>query len=81
VPRGGGLWAVAARRIEVVDVREEIAGDHVTVTMREGERTVEVDGERVFGGIPTLEGLAGDNAVVTGHRLDDTLWEVEVAPL
>jgi len=81
VPRGGGLWAVAARRIEVVDVREEIAGDHVTVTMREGERTVEVDGERVFGGIPTLEGLAGDNAVVTAHRLDDTLWEVEVAPL
>ncbi len=81
VPRGDGLWAVAARRIEVVEVPEEVAGDHVTVTMRAGERTVEVDGERVFGGIPTLESLAGGDAVVTAHRLDDTLWELEVAPL
>lgn len=81
VRRGDGWWAVAARRIEVVEVSEEIDGDHVTVTMRQGERTVEVDGERVFGGLPTLEGLAGDDAVVTAHRLGDTLWEVEVAPL
>jgi len=53
----------------------------VAVTMRQGERTVEIDGERVFGGLPTLERLAGDDAVVTAHRLDETLWEVEVSPL
>ena len=76
-----GVWAVAGRRIVVVDVREEIAGDHVTVTMRQGERTVEIDGERTFGGIPSLESLVGDDAVVTAHRLDETLWEVEVTPL
>ena len=81
VRRGDGLWAVAGRRIVVVDVREEIAGDHVTVTMRQGERTVEIEGERTFGGLPTLERLVGDDAVVTAHRLDETLWEVEVNPL
>jgi hypothetical protein len=81
VRRSDGWWAVAGRRIEVLDVPEEIAGDHVAVTMRQGERTVEVDGERVFGGLPTLERLAGDDAVVTAHRLDGTLWEVEVSPL
>ena len=81
VLRGDGLWAVAARRIDVVDIREEIAGDHVTVTMRQGERTVELDGERTFGGIPTLEEMARNDAVVTAHRLDETLWEVEVTPL
>lgn len=81
VRRGDGLWAVAGRRIAVVDVREEIAGDHATVTMRQGERTVEVDGERTFGGLPTLERLVGDDAVLVAHRLDETLWEVEVTPL
>jgi hypothetical protein len=81
VRRGDGWWAVAGRAIEVVEVPEEIAGDHVTITMREGERTVELDGERVFGGLPTLERLVDDDAVVTAHRLDESLWEVEVSPL
>ncbi len=81
VRRGDGWWAVAGRALEVVEVAEEIAGDHVTITLRGGERTVELDGERVFGGLPTLERLGGDDAVVTAHRLDGALWEVEVSPL
>lgn len=81
VRRGDGLWAVAGRRIEVAEVPEEIEGDHVTVTLREGERTVEIDGARAFGGLPTFERLVGDDAVVRAHRLDETLWEVEVTPL
>ncbi|MBA3348604.1 MAG: hypothetical protein H0T13_08605 [Actinobacteria bacterium] len=81
VRRGDGLWAVAGRRIVVASVEEEVSGDHVTVTMRSGERTVEVDGKRSFGGIPSLERLIEDNAVVIAQRLDDTLWEVEVAAL
>lgn len=81
VLRGDGFWAVGGRRIEVVEVTEEIAGDHVTITMREGERTVEIDGTRAFGGIRTLEELVGDDAVVTAYRLDESLWEVEVTPL
>jgi len=81
VRRTDGLWAVAARRIRVVDVPEAVDGDNVTITHRQGERTVEVDGSSAFGSIPTLERLAGDDAVLIAHRLDETAWEVEVTPL
>ncbi len=76
-----GLWVVAARRIQVVEVVEQIDGDELTLTMNDGERTLAVDGTRAFGGVPTLERLAGGDAVVTARRLDGALWEVEVAPL
>jgi hypothetical protein len=76
-----GLWVVAARRIQVVEVVEQIDGDELTLTMNGGERTLDVDGSRAFGGVPTLERLATGDAVVTARRLDGPLWEVEVAPL
>jgi hypothetical protein len=81
VRRGDGLWGVAGRQIEIVEVGEDVDGDRVTVTLRGGERTVEVDGNRSFGGLPSLEKLIDDDAVVTAHRLDETLWEVEISPL
>ncbi len=81
VRRGDGLWAVAARQIEVVDVPEPVEGDSVTITTRAGRRTVEVDGSRAFGSIPTLERLVGEDAVLNARRLDETLWDVEIAPL
>jgi hypothetical protein len=81
VRRDDGLWAVAARRITVAEVPEEIDGDSVTISTRGGERSVVVDGVRAFGSIPTLERLVGDDAVVNARRLDDTLWEIEVSPL
>ncbi len=81
VRREDGLWAVAARRIMVTAVPEDVDGDSVTISIRAGERTVVVDGARAFGSIPTLERLIGDDAVLTARRLDDTQWEVEVAPL
>jgi hypothetical protein len=76
-----GLWVVAARRIQVVEVVEQIDGDELTLTMNGGERTLDVDGSRAFGGVPTLERLATGDAVVTARRLDGPLWEVAVAPL
>lgn len=76
-----GLWVVAARRIEVVEVEEPIDGDELTLTMSGGERTLAVEGSRAFGGVPTLERLTEGDAVVTARRLDGTLWEVEVAQL
>lgn len=81
VRREGTLWAVAARRIQVETVPEEIDGDRVVLTTRHGERTIEVDGSAAFGSIPTLERLAAADAVVVARRLDEALWEVEVAPL
>ena len=80
VRRDDGMWAVAARAIEVTEVPEEVDGDNVTITMRHGERTFEVDGSSVFGSIPTLEGLVVDDAVLSAHRLDERLWEVKVTP-
>lgn len=81
VRREDGLWAVAARRITVVEVPEGVEGEAVTISIRHGERRTEVDGAHAFGSIPTLEALVGDDAVLNARRLDETLWEVEVAPL
>ncbi len=78
VRRADGLWAVAGRRVQVVEIPEEVDGDRVALTLRNGERTLEVDGMTAFGSIPTLERLGGDDVVVTAQRLDETLWEVEL---
>jgi hypothetical protein len=43
-----------------------------------GERSLLVDGERSFGGLPALE---RPEHVVRARRLDGDLWEVETAPL
>lgn len=78
VRREDGLWAVAGRRVQVVEVPEEVDGDRVTLTIRDGERTLELDGMTAFGSIPTLERLAGNDVVVTAQRLNVRLWEVEL---
>ena len=81
IRRADGLWAVAARRITVVDVPDPVDGDAVTISIQAGERTVEVDGSQAFGSIPTLERLAGDDAVRHRAPARRQLWEVEVTPL
>jgi len=75
------LWVVAARRIQVVELADEIDGDELVLTMNGGERTLDVEGSRAFGGIATLERLVTGDGVVTARRLDERLWEVEVTPL
>ena len=69
-----GVWAVAARRIEVVELPEQ-QGDELELTQRGDERTLIVDGQRSFGSIPVLE-RQGDYAV-RARRLDSIRWEVE----
>jgi hypothetical protein len=84
VRRHEALWAVAARAIEVVELEEDPGGDEVTVTMRNGEREVLVDGARTFGSLRGLERLAAgrhESYAVRAGRLDGALWEVEVSPL
>jgi hypothetical protein len=81
VRRDDGLWAVAARRIAVVDVPEDVDADEVTIAVRAGERMLEADGSPMFGSIPTLERLVEDDSVLTARRLDGTLWEIELTPL
>jgi hypothetical protein len=71
----GALWSVAARRIDVrrLAVPE---GDEVELVVRDGERTVSIDGE------PSDVALAGlaesGDYVARGTRLDGDLWEIQV---
>jgi hypothetical protein len=83
VRRDERTWFVGARQITVVELpEEEIAGDRVTLTVHQGERTLLVDGERSFGSVPVLEALGdGDAYVVEAERLDGPFWEVRVTPL
>jgi hypothetical protein len=81
---GGTLWAIGARRIEVVTIDEEIAGDELTLTVHEGRRELTVDGARSFGGVRSLERWAVERweaYAITAERLDGDLWEVRAAAL
>ena len=82
VRQGEGVWAVAARRVEVASF--EAGGDRIELVAGDAGRTLTVDGERAFGTIPELEriGLAeGASYVVRATRLDEALWEIEAHPL
>jgi len=70
----GDLWAVQARKIDVLRLRNAPDGDSIELT----PDTLLVDGARTFGSVPELEGL-GD--VVRAERLDGDLWEVRASPL
>ena len=78
VRREDGLWAVAARRIEVVHL-PGIGGQELEQAQHEGERTLVVDGSRSFGSIPLLERQG--NYAVRARRLDGDLWEIETSLL
>jgi hypothetical protein len=76
------LWAVAARAIEVVQLRQQ-AGETIELSVRDGERMLAIDGAREFGSIPELEALAGgrEDYVIRAELLDGDWWEVKVDPL
>ncbi|HZQ65066.1 MAG TPA: hypothetical protein VFA66_07565 [Gaiellaceae bacterium] len=84
VRRGDTQWAIGIRRIQVVDLPDDPGGEEVTLTARDGERTVLVDGQSSFGSIPALEQVGaarGESYVVQARRLEGSTWEVEVVPL
>jgi hypothetical protein len=77
-------WSVAAKRIEVVELPADAAGDEIELAWDGSERTVRVDGEPTFRGVPELERLAAeryDAYVVTAQRLNGRFWEVAVSAL
>ncbi|MHB8643388.1 MAG: hypothetical protein ACYDA3_10965 [Gaiellaceae bacterium] len=75
VKRDEGVWAVAAKRIDVVHL-PGVEGNEIELTQVRGERTLVVDGARGFGSIPSLE-REGDFAL-HARRLDGDLFEVRV---
>ena len=77
------VFAVGARRVELVEL-PGAPGEVITLTMQDEARELEVDGDRMFGGLPALERIgtrAGPSYVVRARRLDGPLFEVEVSPL
>jgi hypothetical protein len=82
--RDGPLWGVAANAIEVVELREEVPGDSVSLSRQGGERTLLVDEQPGWSSIPTLEALGAarhEDFALRAERLDGNLWAVEVNPL
>ena len=78
------VWSVAALRVQVVEVPEEVPGDKVDLAINDGVRTVLVDDAETKVQIPSLEEFAAQqfgSFVVHASRLDDLLWEVTVLPL
>jgi hypothetical protein len=85
VRRGDSQWVIGIRKIEVIDLGDDAPdGEELTLTWREGNHELLVDGAPAFGSIPVLERLGqarADSYVVQGRRLVDSLWEVRVTPL
>ncbi len=82
--RGGSSWGVAARRIEVAELPENIPGDEVVLSVAEGQRSLTVDGEPSFGSMRSLERLGAERGpafVVRADRLAERMWEIEVTLL
>ena len=84
IRRDGLIWGIAANRIDVVEVPEEVAGDTVSLAVQGAERTLLVDDRPGWDPVPTLEAFAAaEHAefVLSAERLDGDLWEVKVNPL
>ena len=84
VRRDGATWAVAARRIETIELDDAPAGDEVEIAWDGVERTVRIDGEPTLQGVSALERVAAARHatyVVTAIRLAGATWEIAVSPL
>ena len=80
----GDLWKVSVRRIAVVEVAEQVAGDYVELVVNEEGRSLSIDDVESDAEIPSLESFARqrfDSFSLSASRLDETLWEVSVLPL
>ena len=84
VRQEGDVWAVAARRTEVVAVEQWVDGDVVDIAAGPEGRTVTIDGRTSWWSIPELERGAEqrfESYAVHAERLDEVHWEVQVFPL
>jgi len=78
------MWAVQARRIEVVQIPDGPDGDSIELTHTNDGTTYSIDDMRSFGSLPALEergGREGAEYTVRADRLDGDLWEVRAAAL
>ena len=83
VRRHGDIWAAAAREIDVLEI-PDVEGEELMLTMRDGQKTLVVDGRQEFGTVTELERFASeryDSYAAEAKRLDGDLFEVRVSPL
>ena len=83
VRRSPDLWAVAARRIELVSA-PGLGGEAVELVSTRDGRSLSVDGRPQFGSARALEQVGeeqGPEYVVRATRVAGDLWEVEAAAL
>ncbi|HEY8316997.1 MAG TPA: hypothetical protein VIG35_09045 [Gaiellaceae bacterium] len=84
VRRGEALWAVEAKRIEVLAIPDAPGGDAIDLTRTADGTTLAVDDQRIFGTLPVLAARGereGSEYTVHADRLDGDLWEVRAAAL
>jgi hypothetical protein len=84
VRRDAGIWVVGASSIRTVTLVDDPGGDAIEVAWDGRERSVRIDGEPTLAGVPELERLGAERHVtyvVTAARIEDSTWEVFVAPL
>jgi hypothetical protein len=84
VRQGEALWAVQARRIEVLALPDAPEGDALDLTRSEEGDELRVDGQRTFGSVRGLEERGereGGEFAVHAERLEGELWEVRAAAL
>jgi len=78
------VWSVAAKRVQVAEVPEDVDGDEIQLVVTDETRTLVVDDMPSSASIPSLEAFAAEqfgSFVLRASRLDDLLWEVTVIPL
>ena len=83
VRRGPSEWAIAARSIQLVALKDLSGNEAELVGTREGH-VLRIDGRTTLGGSAELERLGserGSDYVVRARRIDGDVWEVETAAL
>jgi hypothetical protein len=78
------LWAVGARRIDVVELEQDTAGDEFELVRSADGESTRIDGIPSSIHLPELEALGRARSatfVVRAHRLVDALMEIEVESL
>jgi hypothetical protein len=83
VRRSATAWAIAARKIEVVQIAD-LEGDEAELAVSGSERVLRVDGRATLGRVPALERAGegrGPEYVVRARRVEGDVWEIEASPL
>jgi hypothetical protein len=78
------LWAVGARRIDVLELEQDTTGDEFELVRSADGESTRIDGIPSSTHLPELEALGRARSatfVVRAHRLVDALMEIEVESL